>query len=297
MNGCRGVRSGLGGVVFVRAFGWTRRLCAVGRGGACPRSGILGALLFTIALAAAGTVAPPARADTFSITYTNNGNSVVINGTAGLSSGTAGSAAAWYKVSSLTVTRGNETGAATLISSTGGDNSATDFGAISSLSNQHYAVDNFIHLYAAQPFGTYQGASVVGATFGGIGYTFASSGHGYLIGAGTSGVGSIELLCGSVGNGCHSATNNTQADLTSGGFTVDASPGPIPGAGLLSYLIAALESLRISLPPAFAALPAATSLRVSVALDPVTLPGALRLPALFEPAWRFAAADYTWRMP
>ena len=64
-----------------------------------------------------------------------------------------------------------------------------------------------------------------------------------------------------------------------------------------SYLIAALESLRISLPPAFAALPAATSLRVSVALDPVTLPGALRLPALFEPAWRFAAADYTWRMP
>jgi hypothetical protein len=229
--------------VFVRAFGWTRRLCAVGRDGACPRSGILGALLFTIALAAAGTVAPPARADTFSITYTNNGNSVVINGTAGLMSGTAGSAAAWYQVSSLTVTRAGETGPATLISSTGAANSATDFGAVSSLGNQHYAVDNFIHLYAAQPFGAYQGASVVGATFGGIGYTFASSGHGYLIGAGTSGVGSIELLCGSVGNGCHSATNNTQADLTSGGFTVDASPGPIPGAGLLSYLIAALGGL------------------------------------------------------
>ena len=230
--------------MFVRAFGWTRRLFAVGQGGACPRSGILGALLFTIALAAAGTVAPPARADTFSITYTNNGDSVVINGTAGLSSGTAGSAAAWYKVSSLTVTRGNETGPATLISSTGGDNSATDFGAISSLSNQHYAVDNQIHLYAAQPFGGIQGSNVSGATAGGIGYSFASSGHGYLIGAAnTSGAGSIELLCGSVSDGCHNAVNNTTSTLTSGGFTVDASPGPVPGAGLLSYLIAALGGL------------------------------------------------------
>lgn len=61
-----------------------------------------------------------------------------------------------------------------------------------------------------------------------------------------------------------------------------------------AYLIAALGSLRLDLPPAFAGLPPTTPLRVSVQLDPSTLPGALRLPALFEPAWRLAAADYTW---
>lgn len=61
-----------------------------------------------------------------------------------------------------------------------------------------------------------------------------------------------------------------------------------------AYLIAALGSLRLDLPPAFAGLPPATPLRVSVQLDPSTLPGALRMPALFEPAWRLSAADYTW---
>ncbi|MDR2013356.1 MAG: DUF4390 domain-containing protein [Rhodanobacter sp.] len=60
-----------------------------------------------------------------------------------------------------------------------------------------------------------------------------------------------------------------------------------------AYLIAALGDLRIGLPQAFATLPAATPLRVSVGLDPAALPGALRLPALFEPAWHLAG-DYTW---
>ena len=61
-----------------------------------------------------------------------------------------------------------------------------------------------------------------------------------------------------------------------------------------AYLLAALGALRIDLPSAFAALPAATPLHVSARLDPAALPGALRLPALFEPAWRLAAADYAW---
>jgi len=61
-----------------------------------------------------------------------------------------------------------------------------------------------------------------------------------------------------------------------------------------AYLVAALGSLRLGLPPAFAALPPATPLRVSVRLDPAALPGALRLPALFEPAWHLVAADYAW---
>ena len=33
------------------------------------------------------------------------------------------------------------------------------------------------------------------------------------------------------------------------------------------------------------------------ALDPAALPGALRLPALFEPAWRLAARDHAWAAP
>lgn len=61
-----------------------------------------------------------------------------------------------------------------------------------------------------------------------------------------------------------------------------------------AYLVAALGALRIDLPVAFVALPATTPLHVSAKLDPVALPGALRLPALFEPAWRLAAPDYAW---
>ncbi len=61
-----------------------------------------------------------------------------------------------------------------------------------------------------------------------------------------------------------------------------------------AHLLAALASLRLSLPPAFAALPERTPLHVSAAIDPAALPGALRLPALFEPAWQLAAAETTW---
>jgi len=61
------------------------------------------------------------------------------------------------------------------------------------------------------------------------------------------------------------------------------------------YLLAGLNSLRLPLPPAFAALPRGTSLRIDAGLEPEALPGALRLPALFEPAWRLSAAEYTWQ--
>lgn len=63
-----------------------------------------------------------------------------------------------------------------------------------------------------------------------------------------------------------------------------------------AYLIAALGSLRIDVPADFAALPAATPLKVSARIDPGALPGALRLPALFEPAWRLAARDFVWTL-
>lgn len=61
-----------------------------------------------------------------------------------------------------------------------------------------------------------------------------------------------------------------------------------------AYLVAALGALRFDLPASFAGLPPATPLQVSARLDPAALPGALRLPALFEPAWRLVAADYAW---
>lgn len=61
-----------------------------------------------------------------------------------------------------------------------------------------------------------------------------------------------------------------------------------------AYLLAALGSLRLGLPSTFANLPVTTPMRVSAAIDPAALPGALRLPALFEPAWRLAAKDYVW---
>ena len=64
-----------------------------------------------------------------------------------------------------------------------------------------------------------------------------------------------------------------------------------------TYLLASLGSLRIDVPAAFAGRPAGTPLAVAARLDGPALPGALRLPALFEPAWRLAAARYAWRVP
>lgn len=61
-----------------------------------------------------------------------------------------------------------------------------------------------------------------------------------------------------------------------------------------AHLLSALGSLRLALPSAFDALPEDAPLRVSVAIDPAALPGALRLPALFEPAWRLVSAETTW---
>lgn len=61
-----------------------------------------------------------------------------------------------------------------------------------------------------------------------------------------------------------------------------------------AYLVAALGALRFDLPASFAELPPTTPLQISARLDPAALPGALRLPALFEPAWRLVAADYAW---
>ncbi|MBO9661850.1 DUF4390 domain-containing protein [Dokdonella sp.] len=78
--------------------------------------------------------------------------------------------------------------------------------------------------------------------------------------------------------------------LREGGGT-DPRSYPTP-----AYLVAALGALRFDLPASFAELPATTPLSVSARLDPAALPGALRLPALFEPAWRLASANYAWTL-
>ena len=64
--------------------------------------------------------------------------------------------------------------------------------------------------------------------------------------------------------------------------------------GTQAWLVAALGSLRLNLPASFTHLPAGTKLRVRAAIDAAALPGALRLPALFEPAWQLASADTSW---
>jgi len=60
-------------------------------------------------------------------------------------------------------------------------------------------------------------------------------------------------------------------------------------------LLAALNAMRLPLPGAFAALQGDAAVRVGVELETATLPGALRLPAVFEPAWQLSSAEYTWQ--
>lgn len=60
------------------------------------------------------------------------------------------------------------------------------------------------------------------------------------------------------------------------------------------YLTDALAALHLPLPATFADLPVGTRLRLDVELDHSALPGALRLPAMLEPAWRLSAKEYVW---
>ena len=56
--------------------------------------------------------------------------------------------------------------------------------------------------------------------------------------------------------------------------------------------VAALEDLRLALPDWSAA--DATRYRLEITLDRNALPGALRLPALFLPAWRLCSGEFSW---
>jgi hypothetical protein len=73
------------------------------------------------------------------------------------------------------------------------------------------------------------------------------------------------------------------------------APADVRSFATPGYLLAGLNSLRLPLPAAFAALPRDASAHVEAGLETAALPGALRLPALFEPAWQLTASEYTWQ--
>ena len=60
-------------------------------------------------------------------------------------------------------------------------------------------------------------------------------------------------------------------------------------------LFASLNAMRLPLPQEFATLASGVAVRIGVALETESLPGALRLPAVFEPAWQLASPEYTWQ--
>lgn len=61
-----------------------------------------------------------------------------------------------------------------------------------------------------------------------------------------------------------------------------------------AYLFDALNALRLPLGAGFAGLPKPARLHVDIGLDRVALPGALRLPSMFEPAWHLRAPEFAW---
>lgn len=74
----------------------------------------------------------------------------------------------------------------------------------------------------------------------------------------------------------------------------DSASGELRSFPASAYLTDALASLRLPLPRGFADLPPGTRLRLEIGLDHAALPGALRLPAMLEPAWRLEAPEYAW---
>lgn len=74
----------------------------------------------------------------------------------------------------------------------------------------------------------------------------------------------------------------------------DSGSDEVRSFAAVGYLVDAMAALRLPLSAAFADLPAGTRLTLNVQLDHSVLPGALRLPAMLEPAWRLSAPEYAW---
>jgi hypothetical protein len=187
-----------------------------------------------------------ARADNFTITYTTPGangrgtETVVLNVAATLMTGTAGDPNALYQVTAITSgTSTQHTGTAALIplngSQTGGN---VNWGLISN-NGKTYGVDNYFRPFnTSQPFTTYQlttgqtGFVSGGRDFGGIGFYFSGDNNAEFIGARDTATTDLALFCASRTSDCSSSQFN--GNLSSLTIT---NPGPLPGAGLLSYLV------------------------------------------------------------
>lgn len=76
----------------------------------------------------------------------------------------------------------------------------------------------------------------------------------------------------------------------------DSGSGEVRSFPAAGYLTDALAALRLSLPDTFTGLAPGTRLSLQVGLDHAALPGALRLPAMLEPAWRLIAPEYSWTL-
>ena len=74
----------------------------------------------------------------------------------------------------------------------------------------------------------------------------------------------------------------------------DSASDAVRSFAASAYLTDALAALRLPLPATFAGLAAGTRLQLDVQLDHSALPGALRLPAMLEPAWRLTAPEFAW---
>lgn len=74
----------------------------------------------------------------------------------------------------------------------------------------------------------------------------------------------------------------------------DTRTGDLRSFAAFGYLTDALAALHLPLSTQFSNLPSGTRLKLEVGLDHAALPGALRLPAMLEPAWRLIAPEYVW---
>lgn len=211
-----------------------------------------GAAFLFAALVLMAAACPSARADSFTIYYSTPGaggqpaETVVLNVTATLMSGSAGTAAALYQVTAITSgTSTAHTGTVTLIplngSATGGN---VNWGLIGS-NNKTYGVDNYFRPFnTTQPFTTYQlttgqtGFVSGGRDFGGIGFYFSGDNNAEFIGARDTATTDLALFCSTRGSDCSSSQFN--GNLSSLTIT---NPGPLPGGGLLSYLVLGLGGL------------------------------------------------------
>jgi hypothetical protein len=63
-----------------------------------------------------------------------------------------------------------------------------------------------------------------------------------------------------------------------------------------TQMLAAFDRVRLPMPASWSALPDATTITLTVALDRTALPGPLRLPALLSRDWQLVTPEYRWRL-